>query len=84
MEYKTTPQAEEDLEKMDKTLREFFIAHFRKIKAMPPRRHLQHGVPFHVEDVTKQARFTYEIVGDIFVIVRCFTTHKEYERWYKG
>ncbi len=82
MDFQITPEAEEDLKKMDKTLCSFFLSHFKKLMNMPPRRHLKHGIPYHVEDVTKQARFVYEISDELFVVIRCFKDHKEYERWY--
>jgi len=51
---------------------------------MPPRRHLRFGIPYHVEDVTKQARLVYDIRKDTLYVVHCFATHKEYEKWYKS
>lgn len=74
-----------DLKQMDGTLREFFRKHVEKISKMPPRRHLRFGVPYNVEDVTKQARLVYSYKNDeTLLIIRCFTTHKEYEKWYKS
>jgi len=74
-------EAQADLDVMDSTLRGFFEAHFEKVLEMPPRRHLSHGLPDFVENVTKQARFAYEIKENVLVIHRCFATHKEYEKW---
>jgi len=51
---------------------------------MPPRRHLRFGLPFNVEDVTKQARLVYEIEEDNFYVLHCFATHKEYEKWFNS
>lgn len=76
-------KADEDLEKIDSKLREYFIKHSEKLAQMPPRRHLKFGVPYHVEDVTKKARLAYTIENNILTVVRCFSTHKEYEKWYK-
>ncbi|MBI5635356.1 hypothetical protein HY993_00140 [Candidatus Micrarchaeota archaeon] len=69
---------------MDSSLRWFFYKHAQKIASMPPRRHLRFGLPFNVEDVTKQARLVYEINEGkkILFILHCFSTHKDYERWY--
>ncbi|MBI5229244.1 hypothetical protein HY991_03975 [Candidatus Micrarchaeota archaeon] len=77
-------KAKQDLAKMDASLREFFLKHFEKLETNPPGRHLRFGLPFNVENVTKQARFVYEIESDILYIVRCFATHKEYEKWYRS
>ena len=79
-----TGKADEDLSKMDSSLRSFFLKHFEKLEIMPPRRHLRFGFPFNVENVTKQARFVYEVEADAIYVLRCFATHKEYEQWYKS
>ena len=50
---------------------------------MPPRRHMGFGVPYNVEDVTKQARLVYNENENTLSVIRCFATHKEYEKWYK-
>ncbi|MBI5046980.1 hypothetical protein HZC07_04600 [Candidatus Micrarchaeota archaeon] len=74
--------AEAELDKMDSVLRSFFIKHMEKIAHMPPRRHMKFGLPFTVENVTKQARLVYQINSTNLIVVRCFATHKEYEKWY--
>ena len=74
-----------DLDRMDNSVREFFRKHVKKISQMPPRRHLQFGLPWHVEEVTKQARLVYNCKNnEKLVIMRCFAIHKEYEKWYKS
>jgi len=55
----------EELSKMDKPLQRFFLKHADKIASMPPRRHLRFGLPFNVENVTKQARLVYELEKDM-------------------
>ncbi len=77
-------KADVDLSKMDPSIRSFFLKHFEKLQIMPPRRHLRFGLPYNVENVTSQARFSYDIGDDTIWIVRCFATHKEYEKWYKS
>ena len=77
-------KAKEDLKKMDGQLKDFFSKHMEKIALMPPRRHLQQGLPFFVENVTKQARLAYRIESGNLYIVRCFALHKDYEKWYKS
>lgn len=84
MHFEVAPQADDDLSRMDSSIRAHFISHFQKILRMPPRRHLRFGVPMHVEKVTEQARFVYKIEGDLLSVVRCFATHKEYEKWYRS
>lgn len=84
MDVIATPKANEDLEKIDSALHQFFLKHFKKLETMPPRRHLRMGLPFCVENVTDQARFVYKIEGNTILITRCFATHKEYEKWYRS
>ena len=77
-------KADKELGGMDAALRKLFILHVEKMLAMPPRRHMRFGMPFYVENVTAQARMAYNIEGETIYILRCFATHKEYERWYKS
>lgn len=79
----TSEFALKDLEQMDATLKKFFVKHIEKVASMPPRRHMRFGLPWHVEDVTKQARLIYSEDDEHIEIIRCFSTHKEYEKWYK-
>ena len=74
-------QAQKDFNLLERTLQGFFRHHIDKLQGMPPRRHMRHGLPWHVEDVTKQARLICNERDDILIIIRCFATHKEYERW---
>ena len=84
MEILFSEKAEKELDDADQNLRKLFLNHAEKIAAMPPRRHLRFGLPFNVEDVTKQARIVYNTEKGICYILHCFKTHKEYERWYKS
>lgn len=77
-------KAEAQLDAMDNELRIKFIKHMDKIQVMPPRRHLQYGLPFNIEDVTRQARLVYSIQDKNITVVRCFATHKDYEKWFKS
>ncbi len=77
-------KAEKELDDADTGLRKLFIEHAEKVASMPPRRHLRFGLPFNVEEVTRQARIVYNIERDTCYILHCFKTHKEYERWYKS
>jgi len=79
----TSELALKDLEQMDNSLKKFFVKHVEKIANMPPRRHMRLGLPWHVEEVTKQARLVYNEDDENLRIIRCFATHKEYEKWYK-
>ncbi len=74
-------EAEADFLKLDSQLKGFFSNHIDKLQGMPPRRHLRHGIPFHVENVTHQARMVYNERENTLYVIRCFATHKEYERW---
>jgi len=77
-------KAKKDFEDMPSEIRIIFTKHIEKIACIPPRRHLKYGIPYHVEEVTKQSRLIYEIRNDNLYIIRCFKEHKEYERWYKS
>jgi len=77
-------EAQEDFDSFEKALKIFFKSHLIKLSKMPPRRHLKHGLPWNVEDVTKQARLVYLADGDILRIIRCFAAHKDYEKWYQS
>lgn len=81
MEPDWSDESKSDMKAFERKLQGFFITHVEKLCRMPPRRHLKHGLPFFVEDVTKQARFVYIEEGDFLRVIRCFPTHKEYERW---
>lgn len=77
-------KAEAQLDSMDNSLRKLFFKHAEKVITLPPKRHLRFGLPFYVEEVTKQARMVYNFEENICIILFCFATHKEYERWYKS
>jgi len=79
-----TEDGERDFGALDNSIRVKFIKQFDKLLAMPPRRHLRGGNPYFCENVTEQARLAYRLDGDDICIIRCFATHKEYERWYRG
>lgn len=76
-------KANEDLQRFDKTLQVYFKKHIDKLSKMPHRKkQLKYGIPYHREDVTKQARLVFDYLGNTLIIVRCFATHKDYEKWY--
>jgi len=84
MNIKILETAEKELEKINNPLNKMFGKHIEKIAIKETSRHLQHGLPFFVENVTKQARIVYYIEKEIILIMHCFVTHKEYEKWYKS
>lgn len=77
-------QAQADFQSFDKQLQTFFQKHLDKLERMPPRRHMKFGLPWHVEEITRQARLVYNEKEDTLYVIRCFATHKEYERWYNS
>ncbi|MFH0714367.1 MAG: hypothetical protein V1847_02100 [Candidatus Diapherotrites archaeon] len=77
-------KAEEELDDAEQSLRRLFVKHAEKIASLPPKRHLKFGLPFNVEEVTRQARMVYNFENDDCYILHCFKNHKEYERWYKS
>jgi len=84
MKIEFSEKAEKELDAIDKSLRKLFLKHAEKIVSMPPRRHMRFGLPFNVEEVTRQARMVYNIEKETYYILHCFKNHKEYERWYKS
>jgi mRNA-degrading endonuclease RelE of RelBE toxin-antitoxin system len=85
MKVEISVKAIEDLEAMDKATYVSFRKHLQKIAMTPPRRHMRHGVPYNVEEVG-QGRIAYHIGEDdeTLYIIRCFSDHKEYEKWYNS
>jgi hypothetical protein len=84
MNLEFSEKAEKELDEMDQSLRGLFIKHAEKIAAVPPGRHMRFGLPFSVEEVTRQARMVYNREEETCYILHCFKHHKEYERWYKS
>ena len=84
METIFSKKAQKDIDAIDTSLREMFFSHAEKILKNPGQRHVCFGLPFYVEEVTRQARLVYNQEGSNIYIVRCFATHKEYEKWYKS
>lgn len=85
MKIEISENAFKDLDDMDKATYSTFRKHLIKISEMPPRRHMRHGVPYSVEEVG-QGRIAYRIdsESETLYIVRCFSDHKEYEKWYNS
>jgi len=73
-----------EIENLEQELKSIFIKHLERMQSSPPRKHLKHGMPGHVEKVTRQARIVFNIKGEQIYILHCFASHKEYERWYKS
>ncbi len=84
MEIIFAASAVKEFERLPRDLQILFLSHFEKIQSLPPRRHLKYGIPYHVENVTRQARIIYEIREKILYILHCFEDHKDYEQWYNS
>ena len=83
MELNLSDQAADDLQRMDNNTYLIFEKHIDKIAEMPPWRHLKYGIPVHVEEVG-QGRIIYQILEDTLFVMRGFTDHKDYEKWYRS
>lgn len=85
MKIEILEKAVKDLDDMDKATYLNFRKHLAKISKMPPRRHMKHGVPVNVEEVG-QGRIAFHIdaENEVLFIIRCFSDHKEYEKWYNA
>jgi len=84
MKLRILETAEKELEKIDEPLNKQFGKHIEKIVLMKSNKHLKHGLPYLVENVSKQARIVYFVEKETIFVLHCFKTHKEYERWYKS
>ncbi len=84
MEILYSKAAVDDIDSMDAQSRKLFFKHIEKVACMPPRRHMKFGLPFNAENVTRQARLVFQIESNKLYILRCFGSHKEYERWYNS
>jgi mRNA-degrading endonuclease RelE of RelBE toxin-antitoxin system len=85
MRIEISEKAVKDLDDMDKATYLNFRKHLAKISKMPPRRHMRHGVPVNVGEVG-QCRIAYRVdaENEVMYIIRCFSDHKEYEKWYNS
>lgn len=84
METFFSEKGREDFLALEKAIKLRFRKHLEKLARMPPRRHLKFGLPYDVEDVSKQARLIYHVENEALHVIRCFATHKDYEKWYKS
>ncbi len=84
MQVEFTLEAEKEYQKMKGQLQDFFDKHIEKLANMPPRRHMRFGLPYHVEDVTRQARLIYRLQDERLYVTHCFSSHKEYESWFRS
>ena len=84
MEFIFSDFAKKELTDMPQDMKSLFLLHLEKIYSRPPSKHLKHGIPCHVEKVTKQARIIYDTSEDRTYILHCFTNHKAYENWYNS
>ena len=76
--------AKKELEDLPQDLKNLFLKHLEKMLLKPPQKHMKHGIPCHIEKVTKQVRIVYHIKGNTIYILHCFEGHKEYERYYRS
>jgi len=84
MELVFSDSAKRELENLPPELIALFIKHLEKMQDKAPGKHMRHGIPCHVEKVTKQARIIFNIESGYIYILHCFGSHKEYERWYSS
>jgi mRNA-degrading endonuclease RelE of RelBE toxin-antitoxin system len=84
MNVKFTEHARKEFLKLDKQMQIRFKEAIIKITEFPDRKHLIFGLPYYVINVTKQARLIYEVQENTLFILHCFSTHKNYEKWYRG
>ena len=80
MEIIIADNADEDLGDMDSSTRARFDKHILKIATKRPTRFFKNH---NIEQVGDQGRiiFHVDLRDDVLYILRCFTTHKDYEKW---
>lgn len=76
--------AKQEFLQLEKTLQLQFKKAIEKVKENPVRRHLKYGIPSHTINVGKQSRLVYNLVDGKVVILHCFQSHSDYEKWYKS
>ena len=78
--------ARNDLKCMEQGKRAMFIKKDEKLVEICLRRHLRHGIDAYVENVDRDGRMPYQWDedGEMLRILRCFTNHKNYIKWYKS
>ena len=84
MKISFSERARADFSGMDGQTRKEFWKHVNKFSSITPRKHLRFGIPFFVGKVGKQGRIIFSFDKEELLVVRCFITHKEYEKWYKA
>lgn len=78
-----TEDAKKEYSKIDKSVKEIFKKHIKKIsEEKTNRRHLRLGIPLYVENVSSSSRIVYDIDGNVITILHFFLNHKDYENWY--
>jgi len=61
MEIIFSDSARKELESLPEELILLFLMHLEKMQEMPSRRHMKHGIPCYVENVTEQASIVFNI-----------------------
>jgi len=74
-------KAREDFLNLETTTKKSIAKHIIKMETNPPRKRLR-NTNFYVEQAG-QGRIVCAIFANRIEILRIFSIHKEYERWYK-
>jgi mRNA-degrading endonuclease RelE of RelBE toxin-antitoxin system len=77
-------KAQKDLDSIDLSIKKIIFALIEKNAPNPLGMHMRHGLPFFVENATRQARIIYNQEDKNLLILRCFQTRKQYEKGYKS
>jgi mRNA-degrading endonuclease RelE of RelBE toxin-antitoxin system len=79
---------DEDARKDLKNLSEriLFHRHIKKLLEIGPRKHFSYKIDAYKENVGADGRIVFmrDEDEDTLRIMRCFTDHKDYEKWYKS
>ena len=75
--------ARKEFAALDRSVKPVFAKHIIKIEANAPRKHFSGSSGYIVENAG-QGRIVCKGQGEEMLIVHVFSTHKEYERWYRG
>jgi hypothetical protein len=79
--------AEKELDKMDGSVKTIFLKRIREIAINPPQStrylHLIDGV-YCVDEIGNEKRLPYIIKDGVLYVPHCFSSHQDYDKWWKS
>jgi len=78
-----SPAADKEFAGLDGSVKLIFAKHIKKLEIHLPQHYLQSGERYAIEEIG-QGRIVCQVNGDAITLLHMFTTHKEYEKWYRS